>query len=182
TRDVWMLELREDLPLATEAANQIVFAERRCDNLDRDLFGELVVCARGEIHGAHTATADLAHDAIRSEPATCPADRPKGDLTGRAFEKGVARAIVCLEQGLYSGARLQVGASGVEKRRALVVPQLESALEKAPIQHTVSAVVSERCRGRRGGVVYCASIPTNVRETVRVRDRTLHPAHACKVG
>ena len=67
SRDVGMLEPREQLPLAQEPISQ--GQERRRQNLHRHPLGKRAVVALGKIDGAGTAGAEEPHQAIRPDEA-----------------------------------------------------------------------------------------------------------------
>jgi RNA polymerase sigma-70 factor, ECF subfamily len=70
-RDVGMLDLREDLPLAAEAPHERLVAERRGHDLDRDRLPVLVVGAVGQVDDAHAAAPEFPDDLVRAQPPAC---------------------------------------------------------------------------------------------------------------
>ena len=67
--DVWMIEARQNLPFAAKALKDGVAVTAAFDELDRDLFAELLVRALGQIHRAHAAPTQLANNPVRTDPA-----------------------------------------------------------------------------------------------------------------
>ena len=67
SRDVRVLQRRQDLPLRAQPALHLAREHAAADQLDGDLLLILLVGALGEIDVAHAARAELAHDAIRAE-------------------------------------------------------------------------------------------------------------------
>ena len=66
-RDVRVLQRRQDLPLHAQPALHLAREHAAADQLDRDLLLVLLVGALGEIHIAHAAGAELAHDPVRTQ-------------------------------------------------------------------------------------------------------------------
>ncbi len=68
SRDVRVLQRRQDLPLHAQPALHLAREHAAADQLDRDLLLVFLVGALGEIHVAHAAGAELAQDPISAEP------------------------------------------------------------------------------------------------------------------
>ncbi len=66
-RDVRVLECREDLPLHAQAALNLRREQPAAHDLQRDALLILLIGALREVHVAHAAGAELAHDAIAAE-------------------------------------------------------------------------------------------------------------------
>ncbi len=66
-RDVGVLQPRENLPLAEEAAENLAAEWPAANELERDVLLELAVGAIGQEHPAHAAVADLADHAVRPD-------------------------------------------------------------------------------------------------------------------
>ncbi len=61
--DVRVFECGQYAPLVAEPAQEL-FARDAADHFDRDLLIEGAIRTRGEVHAAHAAAADFAHDAV----------------------------------------------------------------------------------------------------------------------
>ena len=62
-----MIEPGKDLPLGAEAAHDRLGVHPALQDLERDALAERVVIARGEVHGAHAALTELAHQAVGAD-------------------------------------------------------------------------------------------------------------------
>src|SRR6185295_17305486 len=69
-RDVWMIEVREDLHLGAKASTHQITAKTSLDKFDCDLLPVLFIVARGEINATHSAVTDLTHNAVRTNPSS----------------------------------------------------------------------------------------------------------------
>jgi hypothetical protein len=61
-----VLEARQNLPLAAEAADDAVGVHAALEDFDGDALLERVVGADAQVDGAHAAVADLAEQAART--------------------------------------------------------------------------------------------------------------------
>ncbi len=122
TRDVRMLEARQDLALGAEAGEQMVVRGSRPQQLDRDLLLVLVVGAGREVDGAHPALAQLALEAVRSRP-----------LSGQGLDLGFG-----LRDGDVNDLAERPGGAGVDEERLDLPPQVDvvgtdASEERAPL-------------------------------------------------
>ena len=144
--DVRVLEAGEDLALLQEAAEDLVAAHARPDQLERDPLLELPVGALGEVDRAHPALPERADDAVR--PHRLPGfegglrrgpldvlDEGGGPVRRRVVEE-VAGLVVGGEELFEVGAEGEVGgavggaAGRVEERRAGVRREVERVVEQ----------------------------------------------------
>ena len=119
--DVGVVQLREDLALAPEPAQQLGRGEVGRDELDRDAMLELPVGALGEVHGAHPALADDVEEAVRAElPARQRRRRPARVGEG-AFERlrGDRRVVGRQQRGHFVVEAGVLAAGCRQKRVAL---------------------------------------------------------------
>jgi len=79
-RDVWMVEIGQDLAFMPEASQHLGRIRSALHDLDRDLFVVQVIAALGQVGCAHPAVTDCANHAVGAEP------RPEQH---RPFEQGV---------------------------------------------------------------------------------------------
>ncbi len=136
--DVRVIEVGENLAFVPETLLDEGGVEAGSDDLDRDLLVVLVIGPAAEIHGAHSAVADLSHHRVRPDPAAGPLGRAlqavdEGDGVDprqrRRHDEG-AGFIVSGEQRIDFARELGVVPGGPgQKRRALRQRQGERVLE-----------------------------------------------------
>lgn len=66
---IGVLELGQDLALVAEAPRDGLGVQSAPDDLDRDLFLEGLIGARGQVHHPHTTLADLPDHSVRTDQA-----------------------------------------------------------------------------------------------------------------
>ena len=122
-RDVRMTQRGEDLPLGEEAPVELLGVGAVAQELDRDLAAELAVDALGEVHHAHAAATELAHDAVRADAPVaqrlrgerrCRGGRrrsriPAGDSCAASSASTSARSSASCAQRSLSHAPRRVG-------------------------------------------------------------------------
>jgi len=140
-RDVRMAQLREDLPLSLEPAQQRVGVEPRLQQLDRDLLLVLLVVAHCLEHLAHAAAAGFVDDAIGAEPPPDPVllrrcARQSDALRGFFFDERAGRVVRFQQRDDFDAQLLVAGAGsfdvGAALRGFLLERRAENFLDAAP--------------------------------------------------
>src|SRR5262249_22512885 len=124
SRDVGVNEAGEDLALLEESPQDVARGECRPEQLDRDLLLVLTIIARGQIHTAGLALADLAEQLVGSDAVAERVHRRYQRL-----EKPVG-LLVGLQQRLDLAPYLVVAARLIEEGSALVRLARERELEQ----------------------------------------------------
>ena len=62
-----MVEARQDLTFGVETPDHLLCVDSRVQQLDRDLFLKITVCARCEVDASHSATPDLAGNDVGAD-------------------------------------------------------------------------------------------------------------------
>src|SRR5437016_564962 len=94
TRDVWMFQIGEDLPLHHEPTQDDVRVHAAVDELDGDLLAILIVSPNGKKDRAHPAAANLANDFVGANALAYPRLFGADPLT-----------VVSVGKGVHSGAK-----------------------------------------------------------------------------
>jgi hypothetical protein len=66
--DIGVFEVGENLAFGSKAGDRIGSGQHAGNDLDGDLFAELIVFAEGAVDGAHSAAAEYAIDAVGAQP------------------------------------------------------------------------------------------------------------------
>ena len=98
-RDVGVIELREDLPLALEPRDAVLDAEAEPDHLDRRPALERLVHALGQVDGAHAAAADAPQDPVRPDVQARQVRAEQREPVGGGRRQEGARRGIGVEQG-----------------------------------------------------------------------------------
>src|SRR5689334_4292564 len=108
-----MFQLRQDLPFASEPANDFVRIGSALQDLDRHFFLELAIGARGQENCAHSTAADFPNDSIRTDSGANPAG---SDLSRNGVPQAVGAGLDFftghIEVGLYPLTQLRIVCAG----------------------------------------------------------------------
>lgn len=175
-RDIGMVEVGEDLPLAPHSIGRITGRDA-AQQLDRDAPFERIVDALGEEHRAHAAAADLAHEAPGPEPLLQRRDRhARGRLaqsTGHAavvaFLGRRERERFALERFVVVERSEQGGAPGGRCRDQCVEEFLQAA--PARVAHAASFCFNQARAKRSSRSTVGTDTPTTSAISSRLRPR-----------
>ena len=128
-RDIGVVQGGQDLALLLEAPQHFLAAGLGAHDLERDLFAEGVVGAHGQIHGTHTALADLAEYLVWTDAAAFQAVR----ILRRDGRPGQQVGIVSMrgKQPLDFGLQIGIPRAGFRQKRAARIRRtLDDGLKK----------------------------------------------------
>jgi hypothetical protein len=128
------------------------------DQLQRHALPELVVVALGQVHGAHSAPADLSYHAERPDPRRGPAGGERRDVVpvyqrdadgGGGDLQEVVAPIVRVQETMDRGAELGIGGTrAIDERGSLVGWEVERPVQEGIRLPEEMARIARRNGGR----------------------------------